>query len=104
MKGKRGTDHVWHLRKYFGDAAIYARCECGHYYNCGRDNQDQEGLWRLIQIPTIFYPYCPCCGARKKRYSTEIEKVDYHTCEEKKYGCVYDMSGYFRQKEGRCGN
>lgn len=74
---KRGTDHTWQLIKFKGDSAIYARCKCKHYYNCGRPVRDDNGcLIPFRQVPTIFYPYCPICGARKKRRTVEIEKLD----------------------------
>lgn len=95
MRKKRGTDHCWHLVKYRGDAAIYAKCKCGHFYNCGRDSKNEDGSWSFIQIPTIFYPYCPCCGVRKKQHSTEIEKIGIYSFDEKKHGLIYDMSGFF---------
>ena len=96
MKGKRGTDHSWNLIKYDGDAAIYAECKCGHYYNCGRSLRNEDGSYAFKEIPTIFYPYCPCCGARKKRYTPEIEKRSMDMLwNRKKYGTIYDMSSFF---------
>lgn len=101
MKGKRGTDHEWTLVKYDGDIAIYAECKCGHYYNCSTSiKSDKTGyLVFLEQIPTFFYPYCPCCGARKKRFTSEIEKhpIEY-LLNKKKHGTIYDISGYFKNK------
>lgn len=73
---KRGTDHTWQLVKYNGDAAIYARCKCKYHYNCGRNKRNEDGSWSLIQVSTVFYPYCPMCGARKKWYTEEIKRID----------------------------
>lgn len=102
MRNKRGTDHEWNLVKYSGDGAIYAECKCGHYYNCGKDLRNEDGSWAMIQIPTIFYPYCPCCGARKKRYTTEIEKRSIEELfERKKFGVIYDISEYFLRGENK---
>lgn len=99
MKGKRGTDHEWNLVKYDGDGAIYAECRCGHYYNCGRDLKNKDGLSLFKQIPTIFYPYCPCCGARKKRFNSEIEKRSMEQrFNKKKFGTIYDISSYFKNE------
>ena len=93
---KRGTDHEWKLIKYSGDLAIYAECKCGHYYNCGRNIRNEDGSWSVNQIPTVFYPYCPCCGARKKRHSKKIEKKPMEELlNRKKYGLAYDISDYF---------
>lgn len=94
MKGKRGTDHEWNLVKYDGDGAVFAECKCGHYYNCGRDLRG-----KFKQIPTIFYPYCPCCGARKKRFNSEIEKRSMEQrFNKKKFGTIYDISSYFKNE------
>lgn len=96
MKGKRGTDHSWNLVKYDGDVAIYAECKCGHYYGCSRSLRNKDGSFAFKEIPTIFYPYCPCCGARKKRYSTEIERRNMEELfNRKKFGTIYDMSKGF---------
>lgn len=96
MKGKRGTDHAWNLVKYDGDMAIYAECKCGHRYCCSKELRNEDGTCGFKEIPTIFYPYCPCCGARKKRYNTEIEKRSMEMLwNRKKYGVIYDMSGSF---------
>ena len=73
---KRGTDHTWQLVKYNSDGAIYARCKCKHHYNCGRSKRNEDGSWSPIQVPTVFYPYCPMCGARKKWYTEEIKRID----------------------------
>ena len=75
---KRGTDHTWELIQFKGDCAIYARCKCKHYYNCGRPEKDENGhsFFPFRQVPDIFYPYCPMCGARKKWHTVEIEKLD----------------------------
>ena len=96
MRNKRGVDHKWTLVKYDGDMAIYAECKCGHYYCCSKELRNIDGAWNFKQIPTIFYPYCPCCGARKKRHSTKIEKRRMEELfERKKFGTIYDISGYF---------
>lgn len=71
---KRGTDHEWHVIKYKGDAGLYARCKCGFEYGCSRRKRMEDGT--LKQWPTVMYPYCPCCGARKKRYNEVPEKLD----------------------------
>ena len=80
---KRGMDHTWQLIKYKGDAAIYAKCKCGHRYRCSTDGYDENGKRTpIIQVPTIFYPYCPICGARKKWYTNEIQKIDKYRFED----------------------
>lgn len=76
MKMKRGTDHEWFVVKYKGDVAVYARCKCGFEYNCGQSRRMEDGTWSTKQYPSIMYRYCPWCGARKKRYNEEAEKVD----------------------------
>ena len=73
---KRGTDHEWHVVKYKNDGAVYARCKCGFEYNCGKSRRMEDGTWSIKQYPTIMYPYCSSCGARKKRYNEEPEKLD----------------------------
>ena len=73
---KRGTDHEWLVVKYKGDGAVYARCKCGFEYDCGKSRCREDGTWTMAQYPTIIYPYCPYCGARKKRYNEEPEKLD----------------------------
>ena len=65
----RGIDHVWELVKYKHDAAIYSRCKCGFRH------QVNEGIG--VFNPERLYPYCPNCGARKKRYIDEIKKLDF---------------------------
>ena len=95
MKNKKGTDHYWTLVKYDGDAAIYAECKCGHYYCCSRELRNEDGSLTFKQIPTIFYPYCPCCGARKKYYSSEIEKRSMEKLFNHKPGKIYDISKKF---------
>ena len=76
MKMKRGTDREWLVIKYKGDGAVYARCKCGFEYNCGKSRRMKDGTWSMTQYPTIMYQYCPYCGARKKRYNEEPEKLD----------------------------
>lgn len=95
--GKRGTDHTWHLIRYVGDGAIYAKCKCGYHYNCGRSKRDDGCSWPLTQIPTIFYPYCPSCGARKKRHSTDVERSKTEILDAPMGGAIYDMSGNFTE-------
>ena len=73
---KRGTDHEWLVVKYKGDGAVYARCKCGFEYDGGESRCREDGTWTMAQYPTIIYPYCPYCGARKKRYNEEPEKLD----------------------------
>ena len=73
---KRGTDHEWRVIKYKGDLAVYAKCKCGFEYNCGRSKRTEGGLLSIKQFPTVMYPYCPYCGARKKRYNEEPQKAD----------------------------
>lgn len=74
--GKRGTDHSWRVVKYQNDGAVYARCKCGFEYNCGRSRRMEDGSWSMAQYPTIMYPYCPSCGARKKWYNEEPERLE----------------------------
>lgn len=73
---KRGTDHDWLVVKYKNDAAVYARCKCGFEYDCGKSRRMEDGTWSMAQYPTIMYLYCPCCGAKKKRYNEEPVKLD----------------------------
>lgn len=73
---KRGTDHDWLVVKYKVDCAVYAKCKCGFEYNCGKSKRLEDGAWSIKQYPTIMYPYCPWCGARKKRDNEEPEKLD----------------------------
>ena len=101
MKNKRGTDHCWTLVKYSGDAAIYAECECGHYYACSKELRNEDGSFTFKQIPTYFYPYCSCCGARKKYYSSTIEKRDMEELFNHKSGKILDMSEKFIEEYKR---
>ena len=74
---KRGTDHTWQLVKYNGDICIYAKCKCGHHYCCSDAARMEDGsLNPCHQEITILYPYCPMCGAKKKRYTDDIKKID----------------------------
>ena len=73
---KRGTDHEWLVVKYKGDGAVYSGCKCGFEYDCGKSRCREDGTWTMAQYPTIIYSYCPYCGARKKRYNEEPEKLD----------------------------
>lgn len=77
MKMKRGTDHYWEVIKYSGDIAIYARCKCGFEYRCSHGKREEDGTWSLEQVIDNVYPYCPWCGARKKKYNIKpIAKGD----------------------------
>lgn len=76
MKMKRGTDHWWEVRRYIGDAALYAHCKCGFQYNCASFEKDG---WK--QTITKIYPYCPYCGARKKWYNEEPKKFKKYSWE-----------------------
>ena len=73
---KRGTDHEWVVVKYKNGDAVYARCKCGFEYDCGKSKRLEDGTWSIKQYPTIMYPYCPWCGARKKRYNEEPVRLD----------------------------
>lgn len=73
---KRGTDHSWEIRKYFGDIALYARCKCGFEYACSSSKRNEEdGSWSFKQEITKLYYYCPNCGARKKWYNEVPRKI-----------------------------
>ena len=76
----RSIDHLWTFIKYKHDAAIYARCSCGFVYSCCK-HVDEPGL-KIVIAPEKLYPYCPWCGARKKRYDEEVKRVDYSWWEE----------------------
>ena len=76
MKNKRGTDHNWQIIKYNGDIALYAKCKCGFHYCCSSNIRNIDGNWSMKQEITKIYPYCPCCGARKKTYNSEINKIN----------------------------
>lgn len=83
MKLKRGTDHSWKLVKYKGDIAIYAKCKCKYHYNCSRGGVGSNNSGDVFkQKPSIFYPYCPMCGARKKWYTEEIEEINKYEFEQ----------------------
>lgn len=71
---KRGTDHTWQLVKYKTDSSIYARCSCKYHYPCSTNEMKEDGSFH--QVPTIIYPYCPNCGARKKWYTNKIKNID----------------------------
>ena len=80
---KRGTDHTWQLVKYKGDIGIYSKCKCKYHYPCSRSGVEEDGSRNpLRQVPTIFYPYCPYCGARKKWYTNDIKKIDKYEFED----------------------
>lgn len=76
MKNKRGTDHNWQIIKYNGDMALYAKCKCGFRYCCSSNIRNIDGSWSIKQEITKIYPYCPCCGVRKKTYDSEINKIN----------------------------
>ena len=70
---KRGTDHVWEIRRYIGDIALYAHCKCGFEYHASSNERNPDGSFSMKQyIKELFY-YCPHCGARKK-WMTDIIK------------------------------
>lgn len=73
---KRGTDHEWIVINYKCDGAVYARCKCGFEYNCGKSKRLKDGSFSMTQHPAVMYPYCPWCGARKKRYNEEPVKLE----------------------------
>ena len=73
---KRGTDHTWHLRKYSGDIAIYAKCSCGYEYACSRSKRNPDNTWSFEQEVWLFHNYCPHCGARKKYMGDFVEHID----------------------------
>ena len=77
MKMKRGTDHYWDIRKYLGDIALYAHCNCGFQYNCS----SSKNTWNLVQEITNLYQYCPFCGARKKYYNNEPTRIEKYSWE-----------------------
>lgn len=52
------------------------KCKCGFEYDCGKSRRMEDGTWSIKQYPTVMYPYCPSCGARKKRYNEVPEKLD----------------------------
>lgn len=72
---KRGTDPNWEIRRYDGDMALYAHCKCGFQYNCSSETRQPDGTWSLKQHITLFYNYCPVCGAYKKWCNTEPIRV-----------------------------
>ena len=78
---KRGTDHNWEIVKFNGDIALYALCKCGFRYPCSSSTQNTDGSWSPKQEVTKIYPYCPLCGARKKRYSADVVKLDRYSWE-----------------------
>ena len=75
---KRGTDHVWEIRKYKGDISLYAHCKCGFKYPCSHNTIGEDGTPSLKQEVEArwLFQYCPHCGARKKRYTDSVKKVD----------------------------
>lgn len=73
---KRGKDHWWEIRKYFGDTALYAHCKCGFQYGCSSSTRNEDGSWNFKQQITKLYRYCPLCGARKKWYNETPIKLE----------------------------
>lgn len=78
---KRGKDHSWEIIRVKGDMAYYAKCKCGYWYKCSKiltTNPDGSSCFRSIIDPEQLYPYCACCGARKKYYDDEnIQMIDW---------------------------
>lgn len=72
---KRGNDHNWEIRKYDCDIALYAHCKCGFQYNCSSSKRNKDGTRSLSQIATLFYSYCPACGAYKKWCNEEPIRI-----------------------------
>ena len=79
---KRGKDHWWQPVKYDDyDPAIYFKCKCGFYYNpFDRTNEKykcrlDDGSWKIIRDPDVFFPYCPYCGARKLYWNTDCVDI-----------------------------
>lgn len=72
-KGRK-IDHLWRFVKYKSDMAIYAKCSCGFAYPAYK-NKEPGSIGTEID-PEKLYNYCPYCGARKKRYIPEVEKID----------------------------
>ena len=77
----RSIDHLWTFIKYKYDVSIYAHCSCGFRYSCCKNIAENPGL-KIVIAPEKLYPYCPWCGARKKRYDEEVKRVDYSWWEE----------------------
>ena len=75
MRMKRGTDHYWNIRKYLGDIALYAHCDCGFQYGCSSNKINEDGTWSLVQEITNLYRYCPFCGVRKKWYNEKPHEM-----------------------------
>lgn len=75
MKMKRGTNHSWEVRRYKGDIALYAHCNCGFEYSCSSSIRNEDGTWSLKQAITKIYRYCPNCGAKKKWYNDVPRKM-----------------------------
>lgn len=72
---KRGTDHVWEVRRYVDNIAWYAHCKCGFEYCCSECKRNEDGALSFEQEIRYIYRYCPRCGARKKR-QTNLVKLD----------------------------
>lgn len=67
MKMKRGTDHNWHIIRYVENLDLFAKCKCGFEYDCGNVFHKEK---------LTIYLYCPNCGARKKWYNPEPDKIN----------------------------
>ncbi len=91
---KRGCDHHWEIRRYRGDAALYAHCKCGFQYNCSSYEKDEKGYWKS-KIKYI-YLYCPYCGARKKWYNIEPIKIDKFAFEQFDFFLKIQYNNYTR--------
>lgn len=59
----------WTVIRYFRDYALYAKCDCGFEYNCGREDfySGQFGI-------TKKYNFCPNCG--KLNFDRERDDKD----------------------------
>ena len=79
MAKRNKSDHQWHIKKFKGDLAVYAYCKCGFSYG----SYYQKGLNCYLD-PSKLYPYCPICGAKKRTYNPEPEKVDRYRWEYEK--------------------
>ena len=69
MGKTRKKNNTWNIKKFKGDGAYYAYCNCGWRYCCG-----DVLMHREVEKWTLFN-YCPVCGAHKTNY-TEIEFID----------------------------
>ena len=74
-KNTRGKDHWWRIVKYKGDVGYYARCKCKFHYVCSEFNREEGGPLSMFN-PNMLYHYCPICGAKKKWYDYDVQKLD----------------------------